>query len=73
MSRNGTCLYNGATENFFGRLKVELFYGERFETADEFVRRLREYIDYWNNERISRKITTPEEVFCPFGSFCKFI
>ena len=44
---------NGAMENFFGRLKVEMYYGEKFETVDEFVHRLKEYIDYWNNERIS--------------------
>ena len=31
-------------------------YGEKFETVDEFVHRLREYIDYWNNERISLKL-----------------
>lgn len=25
---------NGTMENFFGRLKVEMFYGEHFETVD---------------------------------------
>ena len=24
---------NGAMENFFGRLKVEMFYGEKFESV----------------------------------------
>ena len=56
MSRKGNCMDNGAMESFFGRLKVEMFYGEKFETVDEFVHRLREYIDYWNNERISIKL-----------------
>ena len=56
MSRKGNCMDNGAMENFFGRLKVEMFYGEKFETVDEFIHRLREYIDYWNNERISLKL-----------------
>ena len=27
MSRKGNCMDNGAMENFFGRLKVEMFYG----------------------------------------------
>ncbi len=40
-------------ENFFGRLKVEMYYGEKFQTVDEFVHCLKEYIHYWNNERIS--------------------
>ena len=56
MSRKGNCMDNGAMENFFGRLKVEMFYGEKFETVDEFIHRLKEYIDYWNNERISLKL-----------------
>ena len=56
MSSKGNCMDNGAMENFFGRLKVEMFYGEKFETVDEFVHRLREYIDYWNNERIPLKL-----------------
>ena len=34
MSRKGNCMDNGATENFFGRLKVEMFYGEKFETME---------------------------------------
>ena len=27
---------NGAMENFFGRLKVEMFYGEKFEKCQSF-------------------------------------
>jgi len=53
MSRKCNCLDNSVMENFFGRLKVEMFYGEKFETVDEFVHCLKEYISYWNNERIS--------------------
>ena len=53
MSRKGNCLDNSVMENFFGRLKVEMFYGEKFQTVDEFVHCLEEYINYWNNERIS--------------------
>ncbi|HIT73713.1 MAG TPA: transposase [Candidatus Fimicola cottocaccae] len=34
MSRKGNCMDNGTMENFFGRLKVEMFYGEHFETVD---------------------------------------
>ena len=56
MSRKGNCLDNSVMENFFGRLKVEMFYGEKFQTVDEFVHCLKEYIYYWNNERISLKL-----------------
>ena len=56
MSRKGNCMDNGAMENFFGRLKVEMFYGEHFETVDEFINCLEEYIHYYNNDRIISKL-----------------
>jgi transposase InsO family protein len=56
MSRKGNCMDNGAMENFFGRLKVEMFYGEKFESTNAFIDELKRYIDYYNNERISMKL-----------------
>ena len=56
MSRKGNCMDNGAMENFFGRLKVEMFYGEKFESVNAFIDELERYIDYYNNERISMKL-----------------
>ena len=56
MSRKGNCMDNGAMENFFGRLKVEMFYGEKFDSVEDFITKLRDYISYYNNERISLKL-----------------
>ena len=56
MSRKGNCMDNGAMECFFGRLKVEMFYGEKFESVEDFIQKLHEYIIYWNNKRISLKL-----------------
>lgn len=56
MSRKGNCMDNGAMECFFGRLKVEMFYGEKFTSVEEFIQKLHEYIFYWNNKRISLKL-----------------
>ncbi len=56
MSRKGNCMDNGAMENFFGRLKIEMFYGEKFSSVDDFIQKLHEYIYYYNNERISLKL-----------------
>ncbi len=56
MSRKGNCLDNSVMENFFGRLKVEMFYGEKFESVNAFIEKLKEYIYYYNNERISLKL-----------------
>ena len=55
MSRKGNCMDNGAMENFFGRLKVEMFYGEEFESVENFIQALDNYIYYYNNDRISLK------------------
>ena len=68
MSRKGNCLDNAVMENFFGRLKVEMFYGEKFQSADEFVRRLKEYIEYYNNDRISLALNGMSPVQYRFNS-----
>ncbi len=44
MSRKGNCPDNSVMENFFGRLKVEMFYGENFERVNAFIERLKAYI-----------------------------
>lgn len=46
-------MYNGIMENFFGRFKVEMYCGEKFESSWSFIAKLEEYIQYYNNERIS--------------------
>ena len=53
MSRKGNCMDNGIMENFFGRLKVEMYYGENFESPRGFIEKLKDYIHYYNNDRIS--------------------
>lgn len=42
--------------NFFGRLKVEMFCGEKFESVHPFIDRLKVYIRYCNSDRISAKL-----------------
>ena len=49
MSRKGNCLDNAVAENFFGLLKTELFYLEKFTSIDQFEKAIVEYIDYYNN------------------------
>ena len=56
MSRKGNCLDNAVMENFFGLLKSELFYFEKFESIEDFREKLDEYIDYYNNRRIKVKL-----------------
>ncbi|RMC23529.1 MULTISPECIES: IS3 family transposase, partial [unclassified Lactobacillus] len=45
-------------EGFFGILKREMFYGfeKNFKNLTELEQAIREYIDYYNNERIKIKL-----------------
>ncbi len=56
MSRRGNCLDNAVIENFFGMLKSEFFYTQKFESVTAFVAGLREYIHYYNHDRIKQKL-----------------
>ena len=56
MSRKGNCLDNAIAENFFGIMKSELLYAEKFETPEDFMKALEEYIYYYNNKRIKSRL-----------------
>jgi putative transposase len=56
MSRKGNCYDNAVTENFFGHLKEELFHRVRFLSTDALAPQLKEYIRWYNTERISTKL-----------------
>ena len=64
-SRKGNCMDNSLMENFFGIMKNEMFYGEEstFKSLDELKAAMKEYIRYYNEERINtkRKGLTPLE------------
>lgn len=66
MSRKANCYDNGIMESFFGRLKNEMYYGHEHEYAsfEEFARAMREYIYYYNNERIQKKTGWVPPVKC---------
>ena len=53
MSRKGNCLDNAVMENFFGLLKSELLYLQQFESVEHFEQELLDYLDYYNNRRIT--------------------
>lgn len=56
MSRKATCLDNAVAENFFGLLKTELFYLEKFDSIDQLEKAIVDYIDYYNDRRIKLKL-----------------
>ena len=56
MSRKGNCLDNSVMENFFGIMKSELLYAKKYTSMDCFITDLKEYMEYYNNERIKLRL-----------------
>jgi len=56
MSRKGNCFDNAAMESFFGTLKAECFHLNEFADIDALRASLKEYIHYYNQQRIKVKL-----------------
>ena len=52
MSRKGNCLDNAVVENFFGIVKSELFYLKKYDSISQLKKEIKDYINYYNNDRI---------------------
>lgn len=60
MSRKGNCLDNSPTENFFGRLKEEIWYNKeyKYESSKDLIKEIHNYIRYYNEIRIVTRLKT---------------
>lgn len=56
MSRVAHGIDNGPMEGFLGILKSEMYYGHRFTNREELVGSINDYIKYYNNYRLQRKL-----------------
>ena len=56
MSRKGNCLDNAAMESFFAVLKTEFFYLNKFTSVEQLEHGIKEYIHYYNHDRIKLKL-----------------
>ena len=56
MSRKGNCYDNAPMESFFGTLKSELLYLHKYNSMHEFENDLKDYMKYYNNDRIRLKL-----------------
>ena len=63
MSRVAKCIDNGPMEGFWGIMKRERYYGKQFNSQEELVAMIENYIYYYNNERYQRRfgVLTPIE------------
>lgn len=53
MSRVSKCIDNGPMEGFWGTLKVEMFNLDTFDTPEYLDQKIKEYIEFFNNERVT--------------------
>lgn len=51
MSRVGKCIDNSPMESFWGIIKSEMYYLNKFNTYEELKTAIEKYIEYYNNGR----------------------
>jgi putative transposase len=56
MSRVGRCIDNGPMEAFWGTLKCEKYYLDKYNTFDELSNAIEEYIHFYNYERYQKRL-----------------
>jgi len=63
MSRVSRCIDNGPMEAFWGMMKSEMYYLNKFRSYDELEAAVKEYIGYYNNHRYQKRLNcmTPIE------------
>jgi putative transposase len=56
MSRVGRCIDNGPIESFWGTLKCEKYYLNKYETFEELSKAIDEYINFYNYDRYQKRL-----------------
>lgn len=56
MSRVGRCIDNGPMEAFWGTLKSEKYYLNKYSTFEELKEDIEEYIKFYNYERLQKRL-----------------
>jgi len=58
MSRVSRCIDNGPMESFWGMMKSEMYYLNKFNTYEELEAAVIEYIDYYNKHRYQKRLNS---------------
>lgn len=56
MSRPGRCIDNGPMEGFWGIIKAEMYYLQKFHTFEELQSAIDEYMKFYNMRRLQKKL-----------------
>lgn len=54
MSRVAKCIDNGSMEGFWGIIKSEMYYLNKFHTFDELKSAIDNYIKFYNEKRLQK-------------------
>lgn len=63
MSRVSRCIDNGPMEGFWGIIKSEMYYLQKFHTYEELQQAIDEYMDFYNMRRLQKNLKglTPKQ------------
>lgn len=56
MSRVGRCIDNGPMESFWGTLKCEKYYLNKYDTFEELSKAIDDYIHFYNHDRYQKRL-----------------
>ena len=56
MSRVGKCIDNSPMESFFGHLKAEIFYNKKFNSMNDLIKSIEDYIKFYNEKRFQKRL-----------------
>lgn len=70
MSRVGRCIDNGPMEGFWGILKCEMYYLQRFTSYDALAAAIEDFIHFYSHRRRQRRLDrlAPADYRCLFQS-----
>jgi len=58
MSRVGRCIDNGPMEGFWGIIKSEKYYLNKYNTFEELKKAIDDYIFFYNNKRLQKRLNS---------------
>jgi putative transposase len=64
MSRVGRCIDNGPMEGFWGTLKCEKYYLNKYNTFEELKKDIEKYIHFYNHERLQKRLNGLRPLEC---------
>lgn len=56
MSRVGKCIDNAPMEAFWGTIKSEMYYINKFYSIENLIKSINDYIEFYNNKKFQAQL-----------------